>query len=357
MLLRQSAVALAVTTSLFAQTPAPQTPAAPTPARVDAVVTDGMGLRIRGLTAVDFKIIEDGEERVVEEAIEYSASAAATANKVDDPRYVALVTPATPAPPWRVVVLADESTPVNDFLTLRRANDLVTIDTNASADLTSRIAAAALRLARHPERKGIVVFGEVEDAARNFAARRGIAVIKPDAVEDLTSYYTLKFKSSGGKNLQVRTTRAFNVRSTLSSAPPLSRDAIGDSVLAHHFVAPQSNDLGIAARASAATLVDTKRQVKLQVLVPVRSLTLTKEGEEVVGGFDVLTSIGDGKGRFTRVNQQSHTIRWPASAAAPDKAINYTFDVVLEPGSTRISVGVVDQNSKKTGFQRVEVSE
>ena len=84
---------------------------------------------------------------------------------------------------------------------------------------------------------------------------------------------------------------------------------------------------------------------------------LKKEGDEWTGGFDVLTSIGDGKGRFTRVNRQSHTVRWPANAAGPDRVINYQFDVVLEPGSTRISVGVVDQGSKKTGFQRVEVAE
>ena len=346
MFLRQLAVSLALATSLAAQTPT----------RIDAVVTDAAGMRIRGLTAVDFKIIEDGEERVVDEAIEYSG-AATSAKPVDDPRYVALVTPATPAPPWRAVILADESTPVTDFMVWRRAKDLVSVDTNASADLTSRIAAAALRLARHPEKKGIVVFGEVEDAARNFAARRGVVVIKPEAAEDLTSYYALTFKSTGGKTLQVRTTRPFNVRSTFASSTPLARDEFGDAVLAHHFVPPTSNDLGIAAGVSTIQAVDTKRQVKLQVLVPARNLTLKKEGDEWTGGFDVLTSIGDGKGRFTRVNRQSHTVRWPANAAGPDRVINYQFDVVLEPGSTRISLGVVDQRSKKTGFQRVEVAE
>lgn len=346
MLLRQLAVSLAIATAVAAQTPT----------RIDAVVTDATGMRIRGLTAVDFKVIEDGEEHVVEEAVEYSATATG-AKPIDDPRYVALVTPASPAPPWRVVVLADESTPVADFMTWRRTKDIVTVDTNNSADLTSRIAAAALRLARHPEKKGIVVFGDVEDAARNFAARRGIVVIKADGAEDLTSYYSLTFKSTGGKSLQVRTTRPFNVRSTFASSVPLARDEFGDAVLAHHFVPPSSNQLGIAASVSPAQLVDTKRQVKLQVLVPVRNLTLTKEGDEVTGGFDVLTSIGDGKGRFTRVNRQSHAIRWPAGAAAQDRNISYSFDVLLEPGSTRISVGVVDQKSKKTGFQRVEVAE
>ena len=352
MFLRQLAVLLAVALPLAAQSAAP--------ARVDVVVTDQQGKRIGGLSAVDFEILENDEKRPVLDFVEYSPTGR-VAEPVTDPRYVSLVTPASPTPPRRIVLLADDASKAQavEFIEKqKRARDVIVLDEN-KGDLTARIAAAALQLARYPEKKAIVVFAEAPENAKTFAAKRGVSVITPDAAEDLTGYYSLGFQpKGGGSTVHVRTTRElFVARSVLATAQPLAEDAAGDAVLAHQFVAPQTNDLGIALALAPAQPVAGKRQVKLQVLVPIRNLSFAHEGNEVMGGFDVLTSIGDGKGRFTRVNRQSHAIRWPHEALdqAGDRSITYAFDVMLEDDASLISVGVIDQRSKKTGFARIEV--
>lgn len=354
MFLRQLAVTLAVSLPLAAQIaePAPLT-------RIDVVVADETGARLRGLAPVDFEVFEGEKKLAVADFVEYSPEGKVTA-PVTDSRYVQLVTPPSPTPPRRLVLLADEATKAEatQFADAhRRPGDVITIDTG-KGDIASRIAAAALKLARYPEKKGIVVFGDPGDTATKFANNRGVAVVKADAAEDLASYYSLTVRADAATPIQVKTTRPSYIRTYLASARPLADDVIGDTVLAHHFIAPQSNDLGISLATAPLPADGVRRQVKLQVLVPIRNLSFAREGAEVTGGFDVLTSIGDGKGRFTRVNKQTHAIRWPAAALeqAGQRNITYSFDVSLEPGSTQISVGVVDRRSKKTGFQRIEVS-
>jgi hypothetical protein len=353
MFLRQLAVALAAVLPLAAQV----TEQAPLTC-IDVVVANEKGERLRGLSAVDFEVLEGDKKLPIIEFAEYSPEGRVS-QPVTDSRYVQLVTPPAPTPPRRVVLLADDATKAEaaQFAEARRRpGDVFTIDTG-KGEMASRIAAAALQLARHPEKKAIVVYGDPGDAATKFAGNRGVAVVKPDQFEDVASYYSLGVRA-GDAPVQVRTTRMSYVRTYFASARPLADDAIGDTVLAHHFIAPRSNELGITLATAPAAPTGPRRTVKLQVMVPIRNLGFAREGAEVTGGFDVLTSIGDGKGRFTRVSKQSHAIRWPAEALAQagDRNITYSFDIVLEPGSTQISVGVVDQHSKKTGFQRIEVS-
>ena len=340
---------------------ATQTANAPQPlTRIDVVVADQTGQRIAGLSAADFEVLENGQKRPIADFVEYSPSGK-PAEKVEDPNFVPLITPASPTPARRIVLLVDDATKSKAaaFLAAQlRAGDVITID-DGKGELTSRIAATALRLEHAPEKRAIVVFGEVPEAAKTFAGKRGVAVVTADAAEDLASYYSLAVRpSSSNATLQIRTTRPFAVRTWIASAQPLAEDAAGDAVLAHHFLAPQSNDLQISLSLGGPATAGPKRQVKLLIHVPVRNLSLAKEGDEVTGGFEVLTSIGDGKGRFSRVNRQAHAIRWPAAAAeqAGERDITYSLDVVLEQGASVISVGVVDQRSKKTGFQRIEVS-
>jgi hypothetical protein len=47
----------------------------------------------------------------------------------------------------------------------------------------------------------------------------------------------------------------------------------------------------------------------------------------------------------------------PAAAlqGSDDKKIAFAVEVVLEPGRTQISVGVLDDHSKTTGFERMSI--
>ena len=128
-----------------------------------------------------------------------------------------------------------------------------------------------------------------------------------------------------------------------------------EAVLAHHVAPPISNDMKIALATDPPVADGAARMVKLKVLIPVASLQLQKEGEEMTGGFVVFVSSGDEKGSATKVNRQEHLIRWPAGQfeALKSKTITFAVDVMLPAGVNQISVGVMDEKSQQTGFERI----
>ena len=58
-----------------------------------------------------------------------------------------------------------------------------------------------------------------------------------------------------------------------------------------------------------------------------------------------------------RVARQTHQIRVPAADYTKINGKHYTYslDLLMEPGPNKISVGVVDDVSNSTGFDRVPV--
>lgn len=177
---------------------------------------------------------------------------------------------------------------------------------------------------------------------------------------DLDGYYSLGFKPGPAAEsgpLVVKSKAGYKVRATRAAAPQSSDDRMQEAVLAHHLAAPMSNDLKIALAADPPVAEGQSRKVRLKVLIPVASLKLDREGEDVTGGFIVYLSSGNDRGAATRVNRQEHPIRWPVAAfeSLKSKTITFAVDVMVPAGLTQISVGVIDQRSLTTGFDRVMV--
>jgi VWFA-related protein len=176
---------------------------------------------------------------------------------------------------------------------------------------------------------------------------------------DLDSYYSLGFTpgpaSEAAGQLVVKSKQGYKVRAVRAAAPQSSDQKMQEAVLAHHVAAPMSNDLKIALAADPPVVEGQSRKVKLKVLIPVSSLKLDREGEDVTGGFVVYVSSGDEHGGATRVNRQEHQIRWPAGTfeSLKGKTLTFAVDVIVPAGLTQISVGVIDQRSLTTGFDRV----
>jgi len=359
---RRLAVALAVILPLAAQTSGP---AGVT--RVDLVVTDAQGNRIRNLDLSDFTITENGVTRSITAFDSYSPDAAPAA-PVTNTMYVQLFEAADPTPPRRIVLFhsdaAGEAAAKAFVEKNRRPGDQISIaSVPASAELSSRIAAAVVDLSRHPEKKAVIVYGDATDRAKAFAMRRGVSLYDnstlASAAEDLAAYYSITFRSDQAGGINIKTTRPYVVRPTALVAPLSADEAVTDAVIAQHSDIEQPNDLGIRLTAAPAPAgaPGTARQVKLHVFIPVRNLTLATEGEKVKGGFDVYVSMGNGAGVFSPLTRRTHSIDWPVAALEDSKVreIDFVIDVTMDPGREHISVGVVDQKSKKTGFERIEV--
>lgn len=357
-MLRQFAVALAVSLPLAAQV----SDALPL-LRVDVVAIDDQGNRVRGLTPADFEIVEKGERRGIVDFTEFSSTAKQVAPATDT-AFVALKTPASPTPKRRLTVVfgdevraADREAAMTFLQKHTRQGDVVSVASDG--DFDSRMASSILQLARYPEKKGIVLYGEASPAAIAFAQRRGVSIVEADAIEDLANYYSISFRGRNAGAIEIKTTRPYTLLTTFAAASLPAANAMSDRVLLHQVIPPRTNLLQIALEAGKPVVAEGKRSVKLNVLIPIRHLTLARDGANVTGGIDVYVSVGDRNGTLGPVTKQTHSINWPAEAyeQAGERKMTYAVDVELDAGPARISVGVFDQRSRKTGYARIEVSE
>jgi|GEM_PF-642082 len=188
---------------------------------------------------------------------------------------------------------------------------------------------------------------------------RGVSQIT-EITNDLDTHYILGYTqtlNSKGKlpKTEVKLLKPGRVRQAFTGGPETSEAVVQDTVIANHATgAVWTNDLQIALFKEKPEPDAEGRRVKLRVLIPVKSLKLTPEGNEVVGGFAVYISTGDDRGNAGPINRQKSDIRWPADKLPEmiEKTIGFNVDVVMKPGKNQISVGVMDRRSQQTGFAK-----
>jgi VWFA-related protein len=181
-------------------------------------------------------------------------------------------------------------------------------------------------------------------------------------VSDLESFYTVGVHPtapiSGRQAVAVKVKNGYGVRVTRGSAGSgTPEDEMESRVIANQMFKPTDNSLGISLNAAPPVVEGERRRVTVDVLIPIRKLKLVPEGDSVAGEFTVFISTGDSIGNSSSVNRQKKEIRWPAEAVrhAGDKALTFRVNVVLEPGRSQISVGVMDDKSQEKGFGRLSV--
>jgi VWFA-related protein len=179
---------------------------------------------------------------------------------------------------------------------------------------------------------------------------------------DLESFYSAGVHPpapiSGMGDVAVKVRKGYAVRVLRGSAGSgTPADEMEGRVVANHLVRPTDNELGISLNAAPPVLDGEKRLVTVDVLIPINKLKLVPEGDTVKGEFTVFVSTGDPFGNSSRVSHQLKEIRWPATVLnqAGDKKLTFRVNVVLEPGRSQISIGVMDEHSHAKGFDRVSV--
>jgi hypothetical protein len=177
---------------------------------------------------------------------------------------------------------------------------------------------------------------------------------------DLDAFYTIGINPPAApatQNSVQLQSKGYKVRMTPGGTQPTPDIEISSQVVAHHLLKPDTNDLGITLQAAEPVADGQKRRVALKVMIPIKNMKFVQEGNEVTGGFSVYIATGDQLGHASNVNKQSKQLRWPAGAlqALGDRQLTFAVEVVLEPGRNQISVGVVDDQSKTTGYDRVSI--
>lgn len=180
---------------------------------------------------------------------------------------------------------------------------------------------------------------------------------------DLDAYYSLGYRSGTervdrqrsltvrvkNKNYIVRSRRAFVEKSTYAE--------MSDRVIANLLYKTKANDLHIVVKVGQPQASEDLFKVPVEVQIPMESLTLLPQGEEYMGGFTLFVVVGNKDGDMSDVAQKSHQVHVPAAdyAKIKGKYYAYALDLMMEPGLNKISVGVVDDVSNTSGFDRQQV--
>jgi hypothetical protein len=116
------------------------------------------------------------------------------------------------------------------------------------------------------------------------------------------------------------------------------------------------NDLTITAAAGTSTPKDAEAVlVPVTVTIPMNQLTLIPEGDDLTGRFAVYAAFLRKDGAVSKVAQQPGVIRFPASSLASRKELTVKIDVTMDSETGGLSVGVLDELSRATGFASIKL--
>ncbi len=94
----------------------------------------------------------------------------------------------------------------------------------------------------------------------------------------------------------------------------------------------------------------------VKISFPIRSIALVPNGDDYVGTAVVFVAARDFEGRRTDIQRRSHEVRIPMSdyEQRKDTRFNVDLNLLLELGLHNIVVGVLDENTRRASYKKVE---
>ncbi|HEX8618002.1 MAG TPA: VWA domain-containing protein [Thermoanaerobaculia bacterium] len=178
---------------------------------------------------------------------------------------------------------------------------------------------------------------------------------------DLAVYYSLGYRTSGErkdrmKKVEVRLKdRRLHVRTRKSIVEQTASTEMSDAVTSSLFHARTHNDLGVKASIGTASPAGENLVHPLTISIPTSTLTLIPDGTDLVGNFSVFAAFLRADGAVSRVGKQTHQFRFPAAALARRKQVTVKLDVTADARVGAISLGVMDEASRATGFALIKL--
>ncbi len=181
---------------------------------------------------------------------------------------------------------------------------------------------------------------------------------------DLNIYYSLGYRTSGErkdriKNVDVRLKKkGYTVRTRKAIVERTAASEMTDSVTANLFHDPSHNDLGVEATIDEDSTPASGDNVVIpvKITIPTGTLTLIPDGDDLAGSFSLFAAFLRQDGAVSRVNRQTHQFRFPAESLPRRNELTINLNVTADPRTGSISVGVMDEASRATGFAVVKVN-
>jgi VWFA-related protein len=128
---------------------------------------------------------------------------------------------------------------------------------------------------------------------------------------------------------------------------------IGDRVVSGLAFDLEDNPLNIQLETGDPAPADNGRwTLPVAVQVPIDKIALIPDGENLVGYVMVYYAARDTEGKQSDLQRLEHSIRVAAAKYATARTQHYTItaNLLLEPGTYRISVGVRDELTNQAGY-------
>ena len=180
---------------------------------------------------------------------------------------------------------------------------------------------------------------------------------------DLDSYYSLGYRAGTERvdrqrSLQVRVkNKNYVVRSRQTFVEKSTFAEMSDRVIANLLYKSKSNDLNVRVKINQPVPAEDLFRVPVEIQIPMESLTLLPQGESLLGGFTLYVAVANKDNDMSDVAQKQQQIRVPIADKDKIKGKYYTYvvDLLMERGVKLVSIGVVDDISNITGFDRQQV--
>ena len=179
---------------------------------------------------------------------------------------------------------------------------------------------------------------------------------------DLTTFYSLGYKPAEGtsaeRKISVRAKKSgLTVRARQSYTPKSSDQEMNDRVVANLFHQPAQGEWPVKLTAKTPEKNGDRFNVPLTIALD-PNITLIPQEKNLVGGFVLYIVVGTKDGAMSKVTKNARKIEIPSNAEADlrSKPMSFTLNLTVKPGDNIISVGVADQVSDATGFDRLVVS-
>lgn len=181
--------------------------------------------------------------------------------------------------------------------------------------------------------------------------------------QDFYTYYSLGYPLRAGgsdkvhkikvellnhPDLQLRYRRRFVEKSVESR--------VRDRVVTGLMFPLEENPMRITCSVGTPTPANQEQwTVPLEVSFPISLVAMLPEGDDYVGRVLLFLAARDNTGNQSDVARQDHEVRVPIAAyeEARDKRFTLATDLVMEKGSYRIAVGLLDRITRQTSFDRI----
>jgi len=187
-----------------------------------------------------------------------------------------------------------------------------------------------------------------------------IVKLLPRVEEDFGTYYSMAYKAptrreDRTRKLEVRTKNAaYQVRTRREMVEKSDATQMRERVVANLFTHNHPSRIAVSTKLGAAKKVGGKRwKIPLTVTIPVSALTtLNQPNGDFAGSFSVYVAWGGILGEISETTHrvQNYVIPRADAEKAAESTFSYDFELLADERTDRISVGVMDEVGKDTGY-------